>query len=125
MNGCRLNLQGPQQDRLAWQGDLQFVSLFLAGDANIWDSWFFGAIRTLDHNYSAPFQRADFVVGTLSLRYDIADELAANYSFRQLVPVLVEVSSPSGGGGGSENAFFADSGVSGGNTQRLAVTYYF
>ncbi|MBU0672744.1 MAG: hypothetical protein KJ732_06950 [Candidatus Margulisbacteria bacterium] len=122
-NGCHFGLKGALSDRVAFNGKLSYLSMLLDGDANIWNSWFFGAVKQLENNYAAPFKQADLLMGEIGLKYLLDDEMEAGYTFKQLVPVSVENSAA---GDDSDYGSIDDSGVSsGGSRHTVSLTYYF
>jgi hypothetical protein len=123
INGCQLSLNRAISERLTLKGDFRYFSMLFDGDANMWNSFFFGAVKQLDQNYAAPAKRVDFVLGGFGLKYALKEELELNYTFRQLIPVLVEGPAQSPGNAGSD--FSNDSIASGGNTQVFSLAYYF
>ena len=123
--GCHFGLSSPLSDRLAFKGKLSYLSMLLKGDANVWSNWFFGIIRQLDESYIAPIKKADILVGKIGLKYLIHDELEANYTITQLIPLSVEESELSGGDRDEEIAVSGGETSSGGTTQVFSLTYYF
>jgi len=123
--GCHFGLSRPLSDRLAFKGKLSYLSMLLEGDANVWNSWFFGMIRQLEENYVTPIKRADLLVGKVGLRYLIHDELEANYAITQLIPLSVEESGQSSEDGDEGIAISGGETSSGGTTQVFSLTCYF
>jgi hypothetical protein len=124
MNGCHLGLKRALSDRLSLKTDLRYFALLVEGDANIWNGWFFGAVKDLQGNYPSPIRRVDFVEAGLGFKYALQEELEFNYTFKQLIPVAVDrVEEEVGGEAGD---YVSDSSpASGGNTQMVSLTCYF
>lgn len=121
-NGLHLGISGPLSERVAFTTKFSYLSMLFEGDANIWNSWFFGAVRQLEGNYVSPFKRVNFIVGDLGLKYKLHEELEINYAFKQLIPVSVEGAEESGDSRGGD---IGGGTSSGGNTQMVSMTYYF
>ena len=123
--GLRLGVNKAINDRVKLGFDFSFLKLIFAGDAKVWDSFFFGLVRKLDSAYAAPLESADVATIDLGARYQISRDSELKYSFKQLIPISVVNKGPSGTDSNSNYDVVSDSAMSGGNTQTLAMTWYF
>lgn len=122
-SGCHFGLSGPLSERLAYKGKFSYLSMIFEGDANVWNGLFFGIVRQLEESYVAPVTKADLLEGELGLKYLIHDELEANYTFKQIIPLSVEEVFE--GSGSADGDFAEGSASSGGSTHLVSLTYYF
>jgi hypothetical protein len=123
IDGGHLGLKGKLTDRILLEGNLRYLTAFLNGDINLWNSFFFGIIKKFDQAHIIPGVKVNLVVGDAGIKYSLGNNVELSYIFKQVVPVAVEGLVNEKKGEGTETSDLGM--VSGGNTQRFSLAYYF